>query len=116
MKLNQILDLPSDKECETIATGFQHLDHLIGGLRTGRLCTIAARPGMGKTAFAVSLLRNIGVVQKVPTAYFTLELDKEEIMRRLTASITGSWRTVPAPSEEVMNVMKEIGFQHRNVE
>ena len=116
MKLNQIMDLTPDKECETIATGFQHLDHLTGGLRTGQLCTIAARPGMGKTAFAVSLLRNIGVVQKVPTAYFSLELSESEIMRRLKASITGSWRTVPAPSEEVMNVMKEIGFQHRNVE
>ena len=66
MKLNQLLSLAPDKECETVATGFQQLDHLTGGLRTGQLCTIAARPGMGKTAFAVSLLRNIGEVQKVP--------------------------------------------------
>ena len=81
MKLNQIMDLTPGKECEPIATGFQHLDHLAGGLRIGHLCTIAARPEMGKTAFAVSLLRNIGVVQKVPTVYFSLELIELEIMR-----------------------------------
>ena len=116
MKLNQIIDLTPDKECETIATGFQHLDHLTGGLRTGQLCTIAAPFWMDSTAFAVSLLRNIGAVQKVPTAYFTLELDKEEIMRRLKASITGSWETVPTPSVEAMNVMNMIGFHHQDLE
>ena len=116
MKLNPIMDLTPSKEVEIFSTGFQRLDHLIGGLRTGQLCTIAAPFWMDSTAFAVSLLRNIGVVQKVPTAYFSLELTESEIMRRLKASITGSWRTVPAPSEEVMNVMKEIGFHHRNAE
>ena len=79
MKLNQIMDLTPDKESETIATGFRHLDHLIGGLRTGQLCTIAAPFWMDSTAFPVSLLRNIGVVQKVPTAYFSLELSELEI-------------------------------------
>ena len=123
MKLNQIMALTPCKECEPISTGFQHLDHLTGGLRTGQLCTIAARPGMGKTAFAVSLLRNIGVVQKVPTAYFSLELSELEIMRRLKASITGSWETVPyretTPPVEVINEMDKIGFhleKGRNIE
>lgn len=116
MKLNQILDLPPGKECETVSTGFQHLDHLIGGLRTGQLCTIAAPFWMDSTAFAVSLLSNIGVVQKVPTAYFSLEQTESEIVEMLRTSITGSWETVPAPSKEVMNVMKDIGFHHQNVE
>lgn len=115
MKLNQILNLPSDKECEPIATGFQHLDHLIGGLRTGQSCTIAAPFWMDSTAFPVSLLRNIGVVQKVPTAYFSLEQTESEIMRRLKASITGSWETVPTPSMEAMNVMNMIGFHHQDL-
>ena len=123
MKLNQIMDLTPDKECETIATGFQHLDRITGGLRTGQLCTIAARPGMGKTAFAVSLLRNIGVVQKVPTAYFSLELSELVILKRLKASITGSWKTVPyretIPPAEVINELDKIGFhleKGRNIE
>lgn len=116
MKLNQIMNLTPGKECEPIATGFQHLDHLAGGLRTGQLCTIAAPFRMDKTAFAVSLLRNIGVVQKVPTAYFSLEMNKEWIPRMLKASITGSWSPVPTPPVEVMNVMRKIGFHHQDME
>ena len=116
MKLNQLTALPPDNECETVATGFQHLDHLTGGLRTGQLCTIAARPGMGKTAFAVSLLRNIGVVQKVPTVYFSLESSEWEIKERLKTSITGRLESGPKPSEEMMDVMKKIGFRYRDVD
>ncbi len=114
MKLNHLMTLPLDTESETVATGFQHLDHLTGGLRTGQICTVAARPGMGKTAFAVSLLRNIGVVQKVPTAYFSLDLTELEIVRRLKASLTGSWETVPCneitPPVDVIDAMEKIGF------
>lgn len=50
MKLNHLIALSPDKKSETVATGFQHLDHLTGGLRIGQICTIAARPGMGKTS------------------------------------------------------------------
>ena len=123
MKLNHLMALPPDKKSETVTTGFQHLDHLTGGLRIGQLCTIAARPGVGKTAFAVSLLRNIGVVQKVPTAYFSLELSESEIMKRLKASITGSWEAVTCkeitPPADVIKEMEKIGFQlgkGRNIE
>lgn len=115
MKLNQIMDLTSGKECETVATGFQHLDHLTGGLRIGQLCTIAAPFRMDKTAFAVSLLRNIGVVQKVPTACFSLEMNKEWIPEMLKASITGSWSPVPTPPVEVMNAMKTIWFHYQDI-
>ena len=116
MKLNHLMALPLDTESETVATGFQHLDHLTGGLRTGQLWTVSARPGEGKTAFAVSLLRNIGVIQKVPTAYLSLESNRSEIMRRLKASLTGSWETVPAPSVEMMDVMNMIGLHYRDIE
>ena len=51
---------------------------------------------MGKTAFAVSLLRNIGVVQKVPTAYFSLELSELEIMR--------------ARNPRMQNMLRMIGY------
>ena len=100
MKLNRIMGLTPSKEFEPIATGFPKLDRITGGLRIGQLCTIAARPGMGKTQFAVSLLRNIGVVQKVPTAYLSLEWDELEIARRLKASVTGCW--TPMPYDEIM--------------
>lgn len=116
MKLNHLMALPPDKKSETVTTGFQHLDHLTGGLRTGQICTVAARPGMGKTSFAVSLLRNIGVVQKVPTAYFSLESSELEIKERLKASITGRLESVPKPSAEMMDVMNMIGFHYRDID
>lgn len=107
MKLNRIMGFTPNKEYEPITTGFQQLDHITGGLRIGQICTIAARPGMGKTEFAVSLLRNIGVVQKVPTAYLSLELDELEIARRLKASITGCQEM---PSMDVVKEMGKIGL------
>ena len=42
MKLNHLMALPPDKKSETVTTGFQQLDHLTGGLRTGQICTVAA--------------------------------------------------------------------------
>ena len=126
MKLNRILGLTPSKECESIPTGFRNLDRFTGGLRIGQLCTIAARPGMGKTQFAVSLLRNIGVVQKVPTAYLSLELDELEIARRLKASITGSWEYVPyeetkplketKPLMDFIQEMEKQGFPLKRVQ
>lgn len=113
MKLNRIMGLTPSKEYEPITTGFRQLDHITGGLRIGQICTIAARPGMGKTEFAVSLLRNIGVVQKVPTAYLSLELDELEIARRLKASITGCQEM---PSMDVVKEMEKIGLYLNGVQ
>ena len=42
MKLNYLMALPPDKECEPVTTDFQRLDHLTGELRTGQICTVAA--------------------------------------------------------------------------
>lgn len=108
MKLNRIMGLTPSKECEPIATGFPKLDRITGGLRIGQLCTIAARPGMGKTQFVVSLLRNIGVVQKVPTAYLSLEWDELEIARILKASITGGWKAVPYEEKKPREVTQPL--------
>ena len=62
------------------------------------------------------MLRNIGVIQKVPTAYLSLESNKSEIMKRLKLSMTGGLETVPAPSVEMMDVMNRIGFHYRDIE
>lgn len=112
MKLNKIMGFTPGKESEAISTGFSGLDHIIGGLQIGQITTIAARPGMGKTAFAISLLRNIGVTQKVPSAYLSLEMNEYEVVKRLKASLRGSWNLV---SEKLSNSsaileLEKIGF------
>lgn len=116
MKLHQLLGLTPSKESEPIATGFKELDRLTGGLPIGTLTTIAARPGMGKTSLAVSLMRNIGVIQKVPTAFLSLQLNEMQIVKWLKATITGYWEDVPeeqrmwTPPEAIVKEFANIGF------
>ena len=107
-----------NKESEPIATGFWELDNLTGGLPIGKLTTIAARPGMGKTWLSVSLLRNIGVIQDVPTAYLTLGCSEMEIVKRLKLSLEDTPEEDPdglvmrRPPENVVREMEMAGFRY----
>ncbi len=66
-----------------IPTGFSKLDKLTAGLQPTDLIIIAGRPGMGKTSFALSILKNAAILGKVPCAFFSLEMSKEQIGLRL---------------------------------
>ncbi|MEZ0322778.1 MAG: replicative DNA helicase [Hydrogenothermaceae bacterium] len=66
-----------------IPTGFYEIDRLTTGFHPGDLVIIAARPGMGKTSFALSILHHLSVVENIPTAFFSLEMSKEQIAMRL---------------------------------
>ena len=68
MKLNKIIAQGQKDVPEVIPTGIWRLDQLIGGLYVGHVFTVGARPAMGKTAFVATLIRNIGVLNKVPLA------------------------------------------------
>lgn len=66
-----------------IATGFQDLDQLTAGLQKSNLIILAARPGMGKTAFAINMAQNICVLGKKKVGVFSLEMSREELVDRL---------------------------------
>jgi replicative DNA helicase len=66
-----------------IATGYVDLDEKIAGLQNSELVIIAARPGCGKTAFALNLARNVLVEEKLPVAFFSLEMSRLELAERL---------------------------------
>ncbi len=66
-----------------LATGFYDLDRLTTGFHPGDLVIVAARPAMGKTSFALSLIYHISVIDKIPSAFFSLEMSKEQIAMRL---------------------------------
>ncbi|NTU88429.1 MAG: replicative DNA helicase [Actinobacteria bacterium] len=68
-----------------IPTGFTELDKLLAGLRGGSLTVLAARPGVGKTAFILNLAVN-AAKQGVSVAVFSLEMSAAEIMPRILAS------------------------------
>jgi replicative DNA helicase len=72
-----------------VQTGFRKLDYITNGWQPSDLIIIAARPGMGKTAFVLSMARNIAVRYKKPIAVFSLEMSALQLTGRLISSETG---------------------------
>jgi replicative DNA helicase len=71
------------------ATGFEKLDKVTSGWQPSDLVIIAARPGMGKTAFVLSMARNIAIDFGHPVALFSLEMSSVQLITRLISSETG---------------------------
>lgn len=69
-----------------IRTGLRELDNLTGGLQDSDLIILAARPGMGKTSLALTIAMNASKDDGVPTAVFSLEMSKGQIVQRIAAS------------------------------
>ncbi len=69
-----------------VASGFDRLDNMTSGFQKSDLIILAARPSMGKTAFALNITRNVAVNYKVPVAFFSLEMSKEQLSMRLLTS------------------------------
>lgn len=69
-----------------VPTGFTELDYKTAGLHGSELILIAARPAMGKTAFALNIATNASVRAKVPVALFSLEMSKEQLVNRILCS------------------------------
>jgi len=74
------------REVTGLATDFTEFDRLTSGLQKGELIIIAARPSMGKTAFAINIAQNAAVNSKAVVAVFSLEMSKESLLRRMLAS------------------------------
>jgi replicative DNA helicase len=66
-----------------VTTGFQKLDSLTSGFQNSDLIILAARPAMGKTAFALNMARNAAIEADVPVAIFSLEMSKEQLSMRM---------------------------------
>jgi len=69
-----------------LETDFTKLDENTSGLQKGELIIIAARPSMGKTAFAINIAQNAAVNHNAIVAVFSLEMSKESLLRRMLAS------------------------------
>lgn len=72
-----------------IPTGFTYLDTMLTGLGRSDLIILAARPGMGKTSFALNIATNVAKKQKVPVAIFSLEMTKDQLTSRILSSEAG---------------------------
>ena len=69
-----------------LRTDFYELDNMTSGLQKSDLIILAARPSMGKTAFALNIAQNVAIKEKVPVAIFSLEMSKEQLVQRMLCS------------------------------
>lgn len=70
----------------SVQTGYFQLDDMLGGYQKSDLIIIAARPSMGKTAFALSFMRNAAIDYNVPVAFFSLEMATVQLATRLISA------------------------------
>ena len=85
----RIEEIANKEGLSGIATGFDKLDKITSGWQPSDLVIIAARPGMGKTAFVLSMARNIAIDFGHPVALFSLEMSSVQLITRLISSETG---------------------------
>lgn len=71
-----------------VDTGFTDLDNLTGGLHASELVILAARPSMGKTAFAMNIAENVVRLSNVPVLFVSLEMAAIELIERLLCSVS----------------------------
>ncbi len=80
-----------------VASGFTKLDEMTSGWQKSDLVILAGRPAMGKTSFALSIAKNIAIDNRVPTAFFSLEMSNVQLVNRLISN------TCEIDSKKVMN-------------
>ncbi|WGS82722.1 MAG: replicative DNA helicase [Candidatus Karelsulcia muelleri] len=86
--LSNIKKIQLNNGLSGIPSGFKSIDNLTGGWQKSDLIIIAARPGMGKTSFALSMTRNIVIKYNIPTMIFSLEMSSLQLITRLIYSET----------------------------
>jgi replicative DNA helicase len=98
-----------------IKTGIEAIDQTICGLVAPDLLIIAARPGQGKTALALSITHNTSVQRNIPCAWFSLEMDGVQLVRRLASIECGidherirNGRTSPEEDQKLFNAIGKI--------
>ena len=102
-KLQKLSSEDSEKY-KGLSTGFKELDNITTGLNASDLLILAARPGMGKTSFALNIATNVAKKSGKDTAVFSLEMSKEQLALRLLSSearvVSNSLRTGNLSSDD----------------
>ncbi len=80
------LNSQDGEEYSGVPTGIKDLDRVIMGLNRTDFILLAARPGMGKTSFALNIAHHVGVVKQKKVAFFSLEMSKEQLVSRMLST------------------------------
>jgi replicative DNA helicase len=88
--MSEVLELIDARARESksitgVPTGFTRLDEITAGLQPENLIIVAARPGVGKTSWALNVASNAALNHKIPVFIFSLEMSKHELIERLLA-------------------------------
>ena len=86
---NKIEEIANKEGMSGVPSGFTKIDKITSGWQNSDLIIVAGRPGMGKTAFTLTMARNIAIDQKIPIAFFSLEMSSVQLITRLISSETG---------------------------
>ncbi|MCD7854765.1 MAG: replicative DNA helicase [Clostridiales bacterium] len=96
-----------------IPTGFIDFDYKTSGLQNSDLILIAARPSMGKTAFALNIAQYAAVKKKIPTAIFSLEMSAGQLVNRFISSEAmvdaGRIKTGRLENDDWLKVLEAVG-------
>ena len=87
--IKKIQEIGNKQGMSGAATGFTRLDELTSGWQPQDLIILAARPGMGKTAFVMSMAKNMAIDFDQPVAIFSLEMSSVQLITRMISSETG---------------------------
>lgn len=82
----------SNEEVSGVPSGFPSLDKITYGWQPSDLIILAARPAVGKTAFALNLVRNAALgYKRIPVAFFSLEMSSTQLVQRVLSAESGIW-------------------------
>ncbi|WP_298436437.1 replicative DNA helicase [Ottowia sp.] len=84
-RVQEMADNPND--VTGVPTGFYDLDRMTAGLQKGDLVVLAARPSMGKTAFAINIAEHVALNAELPVAVFSMEMGAAQLAVRIVGSI-----------------------------
>lgn len=88
-RLSKIADPATRSDYIGIPSGIGELDHMITGLNKSDLIILGARPGMGKTSFALNIARNVAVNTGRTVCFFSLEMTRDQLAQRMLSSEAG---------------------------
>jgi len=101
-RVQEMADNPND--ITGVPTGFYDLDRMTSGLQPGDMVVLAARPSMGKTAFAINIAEHVALNEGLPVAVFSMEMGAAQLAVRIVGSIgridQGHLRTGKLTDEE----------------
>ena len=82
----EVYEMLEEKGRRGIETSFFELDDMLNGLQNGEMIIVAARPSMGKTAFAMNVIEHVAADSRLPCAVFSLEMSKQQLAQRMLCS------------------------------